>query len=901
MKKHKKIYLICLIIFLFGFLPVAYGNSSIFDNLFTEKVGYPNPSAVYCTDLGYKYETIESKDGGQHGVCIFPDDNKCDAWDFYRGKCGQEYSYCKKNGYNIKNLGENEGWFEGAICINNKEELGSVSKLMGIEKRFVKEEKKFSIITNDINTTNHLMTIQSSLPNYFDWRNNNGDWMTSVKDQKHCGSCWAFSAVGTVEAQYNIAKNNPNFDLDLSEEYLVSDCFTGGSCCGGWIHDALRYIKNSGVSDESCFPYWDQNCTCNSTSCNCIFRGQGICSDTTCSYRCSDWQNRLWKIIDWGNVEGDKESMKTYLHDKGPVSVRIDINSSNRYWDGDIMRCNPDGSVNHVVIITGYNETGGYWIVKNSWGDDWGLNEDGYFKLGFGECSYVDYGGYGVDVCTCSSWTAGSCGAEGCASNERKYTRTCSPSGCEIEEKCEIDASCSGGQVRNVCKSGCSYNNIQSALNAANYGDIIKITDEALYNEEITWTKNGITLDCQGATIDGQNSKQEGIRMKTGAYDNLIKNCNIKRYTDVGIYMTLNMGESGVYRNDIYYNNITENYYGFILRGEVQTTTIKYNNIKKNRLGILAYGLGGSNGPKYNEIRNSVISDNSEYGISLDTVPGGNTIIQDNITSNNLNGIYVYSGVYSASTQIQNYIISNNTLGIIFGDTYGNTVNSNTFCPVSITNDFWISQFAFALSGDENRCDKPGSWNDAGTVGCTYECPKPACYQDLDCGNNGFIEQPYCLNNDSYDTWRVYTCYNPGTLQAFCYYNDIDEFKQDCGEDYCDAFGSNYCKNDDVYHNQTCYDIGCNSGICFSNFYIDEQKAQECNYGCNESKCISPPGDINWDCKVDILDLAAVGICYGCKLGEGCWSNCSNADVKQDDKINIFDLATTGLNYGGSC
>jgi putative hemolysin len=60
-------------------------------NLRREKgVGMPNPSAVYCTRLGYKYEIVADDEGNQYGLCILPDDSACLAWDFYRGKCGQE-------------------------------------------------------------------------------------------------------------------------------------------------------------------------------------------------------------------------------------------------------------------------------------------------------------------------------------------------------------------------------------------------------------------------------------------------------------------------------------------------------------------------------------------------------------------------------------------------------------------------------------------------------------------------------------------------------------------------------------------------------------------------------------------------------------------------------------------
>jgi hypothetical protein len=55
------------------------------------------------------------------------------------------------------------------------------------------------------------------------------------------------------------------------------------------------------------------------------------------------------------------------------------------YWDGDIYRCANDSGANHGVVIAGYNDADGYWIVKNSWGSTW--NGDGYFKVGYGECA----------------------------------------------------------------------------------------------------------------------------------------------------------------------------------------------------------------------------------------------------------------------------------------------------------------------------------------------------------------------------------------------------------------------------------------------------------------------------------------------------------------------------------
>ena len=73
----------------------------------TGMIGLPNPSAVYCENLGYRYEIRTKSDGSQLGFCIF-DGEECPAWDFFNGLCGEEYTYCSKTGgvlVKIKNAG----------------------------------------------------------------------------------------------------------------------------------------------------------------------------------------------------------------------------------------------------------------------------------------------------------------------------------------------------------------------------------------------------------------------------------------------------------------------------------------------------------------------------------------------------------------------------------------------------------------------------------------------------------------------------------------------------------------------------------------------------------------------------------------------------------------------------
>jgi C1A family cysteine protease len=204
-----------------------------------------------------------------------------------------------------------------------------------------------------------------SPPQFFDWRNFNGqNYITPAKDQGTCGSCWAFAAIGDIEAKYNIDNSNPNIDLDLSEQELVSCCyFCGGGCGGGDSRSALEYAASTGIVNESCFPYAALDLTCN------------VCSNP-----------ERTKIRSFERIfNGSPTLIKRLLIDHGPVIGSMYWSDTYSYWEGDVLRCAKVYDTNHGILIVGYNDTGEYWIVKNSWGADWG--DGGFFKLGYGECN----------------------------------------------------------------------------------------------------------------------------------------------------------------------------------------------------------------------------------------------------------------------------------------------------------------------------------------------------------------------------------------------------------------------------------------------------------------------------------------------------------------------------------
>lgn len=361
-------------------------------------LGMSNPAAVYCRELGYDYRIVET-DEGEQGVCAFPNGSECNDWTFLEGKCGQSHSYCARHGYGskVKTDGMNGLSKVYSVCTRGKEEIGAATDLMGLSEESTKGSLPIEPSVGSSGDEGPLVGAPSS----FDWRSYGGqNWMTSVKNQGSCGSCWAFSAVGVVEAAHNIASANPNLDLDLSEEYLVSDCLPGHNCCGGSMGTALAFVRDQGVPDEACLPYADlSSCTCGAAACNtdCTYHTGSSCSDRRCLDRCSDWQSRVQTVDAVYQISASQ--MKQALVDHGPLSVAMGIGSAyGGGFDGQsIYRCTNDSGMNHGVIIVGYSDAGGYWIVKNSWGASWGPDGNGYFKLGYGECAIGNYNLY-VDL-----------------------------------------------------------------------------------------------------------------------------------------------------------------------------------------------------------------------------------------------------------------------------------------------------------------------------------------------------------------------------------------------------------------------------------------------------------------------------------------------------------------------
>ena len=232
-------------------------------------------------------------------------------------------------------------------------------------------------------------------PAGFDWRNVNGhNYITAVKDQKHCGSCVAFGTTAAVEGTFRVQSGNPNLAVDLSEASLFFCIGPGagaGACPdGGWsMTPAMNGYKNTGVPDDACYPYTDQNQAC---------------------HQCSDWQARAVKVTGWHTV-GSAADMKAWLSTRGPLATCFTVYDDFFAYSSGVYRHVSGGVAGgHCVCVIGYSDAGGFWICKNSWG--MGFGESGFFCIAYGECG-IDSTMWAVDgvqtgVTYSGVWRAGS-------------------------------------------------------------------------------------------------------------------------------------------------------------------------------------------------------------------------------------------------------------------------------------------------------------------------------------------------------------------------------------------------------------------------------------------------------------------------------------------------------------
>jgi len=242
----------------------------------------------------------------------------------------------------------------GAQWVAESNEISALSK-EEIKKRLG------VIIPSDVATrAKRTYARREKLPASLDWRNNKGTFVTPVKNQGDCGSCWAFSSTAAFESQVLISTGQSK---DLSEQIVVS-CSGAGSCDGGSLDGPSDFFKNTGTNIETCYPY--------------------TATDGSCNNACANWRSNTFRIDSWNEVAATVSDIKNAVFTSGPVvTAFLVFEDFGSYKSGVYSYVKGKYLGGHAVLIVGWDDSQSCFIVKNSWGTGWG--DSGYFKIAYSE------------------------------------------------------------------------------------------------------------------------------------------------------------------------------------------------------------------------------------------------------------------------------------------------------------------------------------------------------------------------------------------------------------------------------------------------------------------------------------------------------------------------------------
>lgn len=226
------------------------------------------------------------------------------------------------------------------------------------------------------------------LPKEFDARSawSRCSTIGTILDQGHCGSCWAFGAVESLQDRFCI---HFNMSILLSVNDLLACCgfMCGDGCDGGYPIAAWRYFVQNGVVTDECDPYFDQ-VGCKHPGCEPAY------ATPKCEKKCKEqnlvWQEKKHFSIDAYRINSDPHDIMVEVYKNGPVEVAFTVYEDFAHYKSGVYKHITGGIMGgHAVKLIGWGTSDAgedYWLLANQWNRGWG--DDGYFKIirGKNEC-----------------------------------------------------------------------------------------------------------------------------------------------------------------------------------------------------------------------------------------------------------------------------------------------------------------------------------------------------------------------------------------------------------------------------------------------------------------------------------------------------------------------------------
>ncbi len=193
-------------------------------------------------------------------------------------------------------------------------------------------------------------------------------YVTPIRDQGNCGSCWAFSTTAALESQYLMSTKGVGWSSFALAPQILLSCSNAGNCsAGGYIDLASEFIQSTGLPVASLDPYTEANWTSG--------------PDSPCSNAATYWYSDTYSTKGWewvATTSPTAAALESALNTYGPLVTTMNVYTDFYYYSGGVYSYTYgtyEGG--HAIEIIGYNHADQYFIVKNSWGNNWGTSVPG--------------------------------------------------------------------------------------------------------------------------------------------------------------------------------------------------------------------------------------------------------------------------------------------------------------------------------------------------------------------------------------------------------------------------------------------------------------------------------------------------------------------------------------------